>query len=217
LQGHLCEEAVSPMSSMRLKSSQVLPIVDTLSAIVPERSSRLRLLLAETNADSLLRLALLLSNSGYRVATASTRNEVFDLRSLAIHLAILSDSLGKSSLRGAAENVRRQWPRARILILGTAQTLLDDPLYDEAVDRRISPEDLLSTLVKLSAYPWNFRAEVSRCNGGADHVGTSEPNHQPAPLESDPTKAPGQDSEPKAEPQDLPAEERRNWRPLESS
>jgi hypothetical protein len=95
---------------------------------------------------------------------ASTRNEVFELCSIAIHLAVLSDSLGKSSLRGVAENLRRQWPRARILILGAPQTVLDDPLYDEAVDRRISPEDLLAALVKLSTSRSNCRGEVARCN-----------------------------------------------------
>ena len=214
---HLYEEATFPMSSARLNLSDLVPIVDRPSADVPERSTRLRLLLAEANAGSLSKLAVLLSNSGYRVATANTPNEVFDLRSMAIHLAVLSDSLGKSGLRGVAENVRRQWPRARIVILGAAQTLLDDPLYDEAVDHRTSPEDLLSTLLKLSAYRWNFRGKVSRCNGGADHAGSSEPNNQPVPPESDPTKVPGHDSEQKAEPQDLPAEERRNWRPLELS
>jgi hypothetical protein len=205
------------MSSTRLKPSDLLPFVDRLSPVVAEHSARPRLLLAEADAGSLSRLALQVSNSGHRVATASTRNEVFYLRSMAIHLALLSDSLGKSSLRVVAGNVRRQWPRARIVILGAAQTLLDDPLYDEAVDRRISPEDLLSTRVRVSAYRCNFRGEVSRCNGGADHAGPSEPNNQPVPPESDPTKVPGHDSEQKAEPQDLPAEERRDWRPLESS
>jgi hypothetical protein len=103
------------------------------------------------------------------------------------------------------------------LILGAAQTALDDPLYDEAVDRRISPEDLLAALVKLSTSRWNCRGEVARCNGNADHEGSSKPNYQPVPLESDPTKEPGYDLERKAEPQDLPAEERRNWRALDAS
>ena len=205
------------MSSPRLSLSDPLPTVDRLSSIASERSSRLRLLLADANVDSLSSRALSLSNSGYRVVIASTRNEVFDLCSIAIHLAVLSDSLGKSSLRGVAEDLRRQWPRARILILGAAQTALDDPLYDEAVDRRISPEDLLAALVKLSTSRWNCRGEVARCNGNADHEGSSKPNYQPVPLESDPTKEPGYDLERKAEPQDLPAEERRNWRALDAS
>ena len=185
--------------------------------VIPKPVLRTRLLLAEGCAESDSSRNLLLSASGFRVERASTRSEIFELRLIAIHLAVLSDSLGALILRGVAEDVRRQWPLARVLIIGRAEAVLDDPLYDEAVDRRISPEDLLSTLVKVSAYRCNFRGEVSRCNGGADHAGSSEPNNQPVPPESDPTKVPGHDSEQKAEPQDLPAEERRDWRPLGSS
>jgi len=42
-------------------------------------------------------------------------------------------------------------------------------------------------------------------------------NGKSVPIESDPTKVPGYDSERQVEPQDLPAEERRKWRPLEPS
>jgi len=202
-----------PNTSQLLKMDHQLPNVLGKLAIVPNRPLRASLLLSEAHADSLSTRTLLLSDSGYHVATASTRKQIFDLRFAAIHLAVLSDSLGPLGLRGAAEDVRRQWPLARVLIIGAAQVVLDDPLYDDAVDRRISAPDLLLTLTKMAAYPFSHRVEVWSLNSGSvDLEDAFKSKRKVVPVESDPTKDPRNYEGPRNEPEDLPAEERRDWR-----
>lgn len=198
---------------------QQIPVNPVLCDALSNRPVQLSILLVEADADSLLGHAAFLGDSGYQVEATSKLPELFDLRSRAIRLAVLSDSLGSAGLRSAAETIRRQWPLARILILGAGQRVLDDPLYDEAVDRRIHDDDLLAMLEKLSAYPRGHRVEVFRVYGGKTESGETHDNDpliqnpRPIPLESDPTKMPGYDSEEKNEPEDLPAEERQSWRP----
>jgi hypothetical protein len=85
-----------------------------------------------------------------------SHREIFDLRRITeIHLAVLSDTLGRSGLCSAAEDVRAQWPSARILVLGTAQLVLEDHLYDEAVAHGFQAKKLLDTLARLSERLWN--------------------------------------------------------------
>jgi hypothetical protein len=130
-----------------------------------------------------------------------------------MHLAVLSDSLGSIGLRNVAEDVRRQWPLARVLIIGAAQVVLDDPLYDEAVERRISSADLLVALTNLSAFSSNQRVEIFRQTyGSIRHEDVFKRSRTPVPVESDPTKNPGYGTEAKEKPQDLPADERKDWR-----
>ena len=183
----------------------------------PNRTLRTRLLLVETHSELSSSRILMLSVWGFRVEQARTRSELFDLRFVAVHLALLSDILGSSELRRSAEDVRRQWPSARVLILGAAH-VLDDPLYDEAVDRQISSADLLLAITKMSAYPLSHGVEAWNMNpvSFSDDDAFTQ-NGKSVPIESDPTKVPGYDSERQVEPQDLPAEERRKWRPLEPS
>ena len=89
-----------------------------------------------------------------------SHRDIFDLRRMTeIHLAVLSDTLGRSGLCSAAEYVRAQWPSARILVLGTAQLVLEDHLYDEAVAHGFQPKKLLDILARLSENPWNQMLE----------------------------------------------------------
>ena len=202
-----------PHVSQQLRVDHLLAELPKQLTIVPNRPLVSRLLLAEADSEPLSARNLLLSSSGYRVATASTRKELFDLRFVAIHLVVLSDSLGAFGLRSFAEDVRRQWPRARVLIIGAAQVVLDDPLYDEAVERRISSADLVSALTKLSALSSSQRVEEYRLNTGSlSREETIEHNGKSVPMESDPTKKPGYNSDLKEEPEDLPAEEHRERR-----
>ena len=124
----------------------------------PSSSSRsflaplqLGVLLVEPDQDLRASRALLLASSDYLVATAGNHGEIFDLSlTTRIHLAVLSDTLGRSGLCSAAEYVRAQWPSARILVLGTPQFVLEDYLYDEAVNHGLPPEKLLDMLARLS-------------------------------------------------------------------
>jgi hypothetical protein len=134
-------------------------------------SLRRTILLVEPDITVLSAEALLLTNSNYCVTTAFSQLEIFLLRDIGtIALAIVSASLGRCLLRSVAEGVRKQWPLARILVLGHAASVLEDNLYDEEIDPYPQPKQRSNTL------DW----DASR----------SLPHVAPSSLrESDPTKA----------------------------
>jgi hypothetical protein len=156
-----------------------------------DKFTRLRVLLVEPDLEVLAARSLLLSGFNYTVAPASSYREIFGLRNeIGFCLAVLNDSLGELALRAATEFVRRQWPSARILILGDAQAALEDYLYDEVVNHQIQSKELLDTLARLSADSWSlrsrllgFRPRTSACN---EERVTS---HQSTPSEGNPKKA----------------------------
>lgn len=125
-------------------------------------------LLVEPDHDVVASRALLLSRSGYMVATASSRRAVFHLRWMSgIYLVILSETLGLPGLRSAAGYVRALWPEARIVLLGVAPSTLEAHLYDEVVDHRVQPRNLLDRVAKISEAPWNQRPRAITCDPGA--------------------------------------------------
>jgi DNA-binding NtrC family response regulator len=135
-----------------------IPLQSENQTCVKERSS---VLLADRDIELLSYRALLLSRSNYSVITAGNYREIFDLRGeRSFLLAVLSCSLGEFALRAAAEFVRRQWPSARILILGSARAILDDSLYDEAVDCRFQPQELLNVIERLCEDDWTLRSRI---------------------------------------------------------
>src|SRR5271170_4637548 len=108
------------------------------------------ILLVEPNVALLTAEALLLTRTNYCVTSACSQREIFALRDTkAIALAILSDCLGPRRLTAVAETVRRQWPQARILILGRAESVLEDYLYDEQIDHSLDPKQLPDDLERL--------------------------------------------------------------------
>jgi hypothetical protein len=109
-----------------------------------------KILIVEPDRDALADRALLLSSSNYSVFTAGSYREIFGLRDRQdLYIAVLSDTLGGLELRYSAEYVRWHWPFIRILVLGIACAALEDNLYDEAVDQRVQPNELLDTLARL--------------------------------------------------------------------
>jgi len=153
-------------------------------------TARSAVLLVDPDSEPLSYRALLLSRSGYAVVTASNYREVFDLRGeTTFRLAVLSSSLGELALRAAAEFIRRQWPSVRILILGSAEAVLDDSLYDEAVDFRFQPQEFLNVLERLCEDDWTLR---SRLFGSPPATCTHSENQRTpphlAPPEGDPRK-----------------------------
>jgi hypothetical protein len=84
--------------------------------------------------------------------TATSHREVFDLRSSPrVAVAIISDALGLLMLSAVAHCVRSQWPAARILLLRRKQPVLEDHLYDDAIEYRSIPKGLVEALVRLSS------------------------------------------------------------------
>jgi len=117
------------------------------------------ILIVEPHAGLLTARSMLLAAADYYVGVSacsgnqSERNEERE-----VSIAILSESLGRAVLNGTAEIVRRNWPRARILIFGSSGAAIEDHLYDARIDHRARPEELLAALLMLTEYPRNQKA-----------------------------------------------------------
>ena len=108
------------------------------------------ILLLEKDPLALSDRSVLLRISGYHVTTARNPSDLFDLReTIGVSLAIIGDSLGAAALGLAAHAIRRGWPLARILILGKPEFVIEDYLYDEAIEYRFVESNLLATIEKL--------------------------------------------------------------------
>jgi DNA-binding response OmpR family regulator len=119
------------------------------------------ILLVEPDITLLTAEAVFLTNSNYSVTPTFSQREIFALRETkAIALAILSDCLGARLLSAIAQTVRKQWPRARILILGRAGSFLEDHLYDGQIDHPSDPRQLLDDIESLYEDSWNQRTHT---------------------------------------------------------
>lgn len=100
----------------------------------------------------------LLSAANYCVTAVLDVREMFDLRfEETVAFAALNDLLGPFGLKAAAESVRRQWPHAKILIIGCAVATLEDHLYDESISHRHEQDGLLEVLHMLAKDPESHR------------------------------------------------------------
>lgn len=77
-----------------------------------------------------------------------------------IDVAILHASLGRNALRQSARAIRRQWPWARILLLGMNSEILDASLYEERLSPAASAEALLASIELLAAASRRLRPEA---------------------------------------------------------
>jgi len=182
-----------------------LPVgVSTSAVVLPPPQ---RVLLVEPDVETLSRRTLRLTSSNYVVIAARNRYEVLGLRRTeGISLAILSDALGSMTLQGVARSVRKQWPLARILILKSGQSTLEDNLYDEMVDHQVASQNLLDALIKLSEDRWNQRKIILGFRPEPfSNVPPSAP--YPTPSESDPTKQPRKNVAPEVNTRNAPAGE----------
>jgi hypothetical protein len=115
-----------------------------------QTSPSIGILLLESDPATLSDRAKLLTNSSYHVTTARNQSDLFILRATTgISLAILSDCLGPAALGVAAQSIRLGWSTARILILGKAQFVLEDNLYDDAIEHRFVKSELLITIERI--------------------------------------------------------------------
>jgi hypothetical protein len=90
--------------------------------------------------------------------------------------------------------------------------VLDDDLYDDVVDHLCNSETLLAELLRLSADPWNQRTDLAVSEVSLENLWAFPfiPD-QPAPPESDPSKAfPNDIADQEEEIRDVPAWERQD-------
>jgi hypothetical protein len=94
----------------------------------------------------------LLSSFSKSITTVRVAWDVFRLQlKPEPQIVVLSDTLGSFQLREVAEHVRHRWPRARILVVGTAVPALEDPDYDETVTADSGPTEFLAAVARCIA------------------------------------------------------------------
>jgi len=110
------------------------------------------ILIVEPNPGLLAARAQLLSAADYYVVASQDAAPTTRLTETDVRVAILSQSLGDSTVRMLAQEIRLHYPNARILIFGTSSMNLDDQLYDETIDHHCRPEQLLDSLFRLTQH-----------------------------------------------------------------
>lgn len=96
-------------------------------------------------------------NSQLSIATDCREVRVIPKQEV-IQLAILHNSLSFFELEESCRFIRRQWPRAKILVVRWGEGFLDDGLYDDRVRPTVTAEVLLTTIEWLigGRHEWRF-------------------------------------------------------------
>jgi hypothetical protein len=166
---------------------------------VQHKSDRISVLVARRTASRLQDAALTSLFRSYRVELFQDPFDLFVSRSNPISYALLCASAGYSLLAAEAHIIRKQWPLARIMLLGSAPHELEDHLYDDTVAPDCNAASLATAFethsidLRNRSIGWNHReADLPRF-----------------PKESDPTKADPSDllQPPIPAPRDLPSDE----------
>ncbi len=107
--------------------------------------------------EGLLAARSMLTGAADRSATLSKMTDLETRRSYGsdVTFAVLSESLGYGVLSETARVIRKNWPRARILVFGRSGAAIEDHLYDARIDHRARTEDLLAALLMLAECPRN--------------------------------------------------------------
>jgi hypothetical protein len=112
----------------------------------------LRILAVGSFASSnLVRDAILLRHRA-RLLVATNYRELCSLSSNEaehVSVAVLEVSTSHGELLRKAEYVRRRWPDAPIVVVGSSAGPLEDPLYDDRVLPGITPTEMLAIIERL--------------------------------------------------------------------
>lgn len=174
------------------------------------------ILIVEPHEGLLAARSMLLAAAEHYVGIPSaSSDEVEKGKGGEVAIAILSESLGYGALCETARVVRRNWPRARILIYGCDRAAIEDSLYDARIDQGSRPEALLAALLMLTEYPSNqtLKPVVSLVDGRVGrllHSGGAWGTVESDPTKCLPTKVQATD------PRDRPTEEQLSRRAFQS-
>jgi hypothetical protein len=90
------------------------------------------------------------------VHSVASYPEVFRLNpAINFNLVVLNIYPNDQRASHVAAYVRRRWPRAKILLLGTGSGCVEDPLYDDIVDPCCNPVGLLEVAQHLLGPVWS--------------------------------------------------------------
>jgi hypothetical protein len=113
-------------------------------------------LLVDFEHDVLDSRLLLLSSLNIAVHFVASYTEVFHLNdAIGFSLVVLNICPSDERASDIAAYVRRRWPRAKVLLLGTGCGCVEDPLYDDNVDPCCNPAGLLEVAQRLLGPVWS--------------------------------------------------------------
>jgi len=148
------------------------------------------ILIVEPDRSLLAARALLLAAAEDYVAASSEESAEPELISIELRVAVLSQTLGRSTLERLAQDIRLYWRNAFILLFGNVKVTLEDWLYDDSIDEHCRPEQLLSILHRLKKDA-RYKAEAPQARIGSLPFGLSGAgwmSMHSVPRESDPSK-----------------------------
>lgn len=70
-------------------------------------------------------------------------------RQESLQVVILHNTFSSFELEDASRFIRHRWPHARILVVASGESTLDDALYDDRVAPTVTPRGLLTTIERL--------------------------------------------------------------------
>jgi hypothetical protein len=86
---------------------------------------------------------LLVASNYWELCSLSVR----EAKQVSIAVVDLRDS--EREVLRAAEQIRRRWPEAQILLMGPETNLPEDPLYDERISPGLKAAELLAAMERL--------------------------------------------------------------------
>ena len=99
---------------------------------------------------------LLLSSLNIAIHCVASYTEVFHLNdAISFSLVVLNICPSDKRASDIASYVRRRWPRAKVLLIGTGCGCVEDPHYDDIVDPCCNPAALLEVVQRLRGTVWS--------------------------------------------------------------
>jgi hypothetical protein len=98
----------------------------------------------------------LLDRSSFRLSIETDYRRLWEVPAQnMIHVAVLHDTLSSFELESACRLIRQRWPFAKILLVASGESFLDDGLYDDRAPTA-ARDVLLSTIERLTGgwYDW---------------------------------------------------------------
>jgi hypothetical protein len=136
-----------------LNSSLLLPVNAATGLDTNDLEQALFVDLEHKLRDSRL---LLLSSPHLTVHFVASYSEVFQLNdSINFSLVVLDIYPNDERASHVAAYARRQWPSAKVLLLGTGCGCVEDPLYDDIVDPCCDPAAVVQVAQRLLGVVWS--------------------------------------------------------------
>jgi hypothetical protein len=123
---------------------------------VPDTGDLGQALLVDLDYELRVSRLFLLTSLHVAVHSVTSYTEVFHLNdAMMFSLVILNIRPSDERASHVAAYVRRRWPSAKVLLLGTGCGCVEDPLYDDIVDPCCNPAGLIEVAQRLLGTVWS--------------------------------------------------------------